>query len=182
MRSICPRSITCTGVEPSKAGFGCFSHCPTSFGFINRASASSKRSTSAKARFAGADGSFQEYLHAKLLRLLINILLLLWLPKTDFAFACLVLREIHHVDSILHAHGSCQQSPALAENAARPSACVKLSKPCSCTLRQSSRRSSSSVTSSAFSVSNAVRSRTRQREISAAITRRGSRNGYGSLA
>ena len=36
---------------------------------------------------------------------------------------------------------------ALAANTARPNAWVKLSKPCSCTLRQSSRRNSSSVAS-----------------------------------
>src|SRR6266850_4404495 len=28
MRSVSPRSITCRGVEPSKAGLGCFSHGP----------------------------------------------------------------------------------------------------------------------------------------------------------
>ena len=56
MRSVWPRSITCTGVEPSSAGLGSFNQRPTSFGFIKRERLSSSRSISTRARRTGADG------------------------------------------------------------------------------------------------------------------------------
>jgi hypothetical protein len=45
-RSVSPRSITCSGVEPSNAWFGCCNHLPIALALMRPASASNNRVTS----------------------------------------------------------------------------------------------------------------------------------------
>ncbi len=48
MRSVSPRSITCKGVEPSKAGFGRFNHSPRAFASTKSDNTSKRRVNSVR--------------------------------------------------------------------------------------------------------------------------------------
>src|SRR6266542_6759141 len=100
---------------------------------------------------------------------------LLRVPQLHFATREFVLREIGYVNSILGSRRSRDQAFSFRFEQRAPQCLGEALEPCSCTLRQSSRRNSSSDTSSAFSVSTLVRSTTRESDTSAATTRRGSR-------